>query len=355
MKPILCRNRAFNPPSFFLLLVLLLGSLFSACQKNTNPTPTPLPPTPTITPTIQPTATATPSPLGSQTNPLVFGIIARPGDTKFTSNLDALVKQLSSRSKYAITAKTFISYNLLVAAMENGTVQMAWLPPLTYIYTQLNGSADVILLANHFGVYQYGTQFLANITSGFSGFFNPLTNQVTTDAATALKQFKDKRPCWVEPQSVSGYILPLFLLKENKVNILDGVFTQTNPAVIRALYVKGICDFGVTFAISGDPRTSSTVQQDLPDVLDRIMVIWRSEAFIPNLSLSLLPETPRDIREKMIDAHLELIKTDEGKALLSAVHDYDIQDLKIVEDNLFDPLRAAVESTDMNLQPMIGK
>jgi hypothetical protein len=40
---------------------------------------------------------------------------------------------------------------------------------------------------------------------------------------------------------------------------LNPVFTYNYNAIIRALYIQGICDFGVTYALTGDPLTSSDI------------------------------------------------------------------------------------------------
>jgi phosphonate transport system substrate-binding protein len=205
-------------------------------------------------------------------------------------------------------------------------------------------------------VYQYGSQFLANVSSGFTPFFDPISGLSSADAATALEQFRDMRPCWVEPQSASGYILPAGLLQVNGITSQPGVLAQTHTAVVRALYIKGICDFGATFGISGDPRTASAVQQDLPDVMNRVLIIWRSEAVIPNLNLSLLAGLSEADRQTLTTAFLDLSKEEDGKALLSlSAGNYQIDDIKAVQDSIYDPLREVSDALNIDLQDMIGK
>ncbi len=75
-----------------------------------------------------------------------------------------------------------------------------------------------------------------------------------------------------------------------------------HPAVVRAVYAKGICDFGAVFI---DARTSSAIQKDLPDVMDKVVVIYKSEPFIPNDTVSFAPDVPDDMRAKIVAALLK--------------------------------------------------
>ncbi|MDR3576294.1 MAG: PhnD/SsuA/transferrin family substrate-binding protein [Anaerolineaceae bacterium] len=284
-----------------------------------------------------------------------MGFVSETHDLKVSTAANQLAAQLTSSTGYTVISQVFTSYHDLISALEGGSVQISWLPPLTYIYAYQNNAADVAMVTNHFGVYQYGSQFLANSDNHFKSYFDSTHNQNTAGAATALAQFKGLRPCWVDLQSPSGYLVPESLLIENKVNILPGVVAQSSTSVVRAIYIKGICDYGATFAISGDPRTSSQVLQDLPDALNKVVIIWRSDPIIPNLNLSFIPSVPKEIRDNIISALQDLVITGQGKNILSTANNYDIQDLKIVDDSIYDPLRAVVSRTGIDLQTTLGK
>ena len=343
-------------PSRSTWMTILIFALMSfgllSCQETPAKTPTR---TPQATATLRPTSTPTPEPQGSKNNPLIMGFVSETHDLKISTAAKQLAAQLTSSTGYTVTSQVFTSYHDLVSSLEGGSVQMSWLPPLTYIYAYQNNAADAALVTNHFGVYQYGSQFLANTDHNFQSYFDPTHNQNTANAATALAQFKGLRPCWVDLQSPSGYLVPASLLLENKVDSQPGVVTQSSTAVVRALYIKGICDYGATFAISGDPRTSSEVLQDLPNALNKVTVIWRSDPIIPNINLSFIPSVPKEIRSNIISSLQDLIITGQGKKILSVATNYDIQDLKIVDDSIYDPLRAAVSRTGIDLQTTLGK
>lgn len=334
--------------------MVLVAWLISGCQSST--------PTPdlsqTATPgkaTRQPTPTATIAPLGSPGNPFVISAVS-DGSEQVQSASDELARQISEATGSTVIARNVSSYTALMQGLEQGRVHITWLPPLTYLYASQRGLAEVVLLTNHFGVYLYGAQFMANVESGFVPYYDPISGLNSAEAAIALQQFAGRRPCWVEPLSTSGYIVPAGLLVVNQVPVLPAVITQSHTATVRALYIKDVCDFGATFSISGDPRTAAAVLNDLPDALDRVLILWRSEAVIPNVNVSLLTGLSEKDRLAITNAIIEVAKSPQGKVLLSyAAGDYQIDDVRPVDNALYDPLRMMVDALNINLNDLIGR
>ena len=328
-----------------MMLGLILLSI-SGCSlpASFSATSTPLPTqTPIATPTLEP------KPLGDPQNPIILGA-AVSTDNEALSQLASLLAQ---KTGYAVSAKSYPGLSGLISEMQAGVVQVAWLPPLPYVYAHGQGFANILVISNHFGVFNYGAQFLANADSGFTAYFNAVNGVNTAEAGTALQQLAGKKPCWVNPTSPSGYAVPAGLLQKLNIPVQSGAFLQDHSSVIRALYVKNICDFGVTFAISGDPRTSTAVA-DLPDTLTRIPILYRTEPVIPNDGIAVLPEIPEDMRLKLMVAFLELIRTPEGRALVSAAFNYDVQDFMAVDHQVYLPLEDLVNNGVLNLEDTIS-
>jgi phosphonate transport system substrate-binding protein len=295
-------------------------------------------------------------PLGSEPNPIVIGLVAEGQGPSLDQPAKDMAAKISAASKLSVKARVFIGYKELLDAMTAGQTHIAFLPPLTYLYASKRGLAETSLLINHFGVYTYGTQFLANASSGFTIFYDPLSGKSSAAAPQALAQFKDKKPCWVDANSTSGYLLPAGLLAVNKVSTQAPAYTQSHTGVVRSLYVKGVCDFGATFAISGDPRTASGVLDDLPDALNRIPIVWQSDALIPNLNISYIAGLQETHRSALTAAFLDLASQTQGRELLSAaLGGYEIEALRSVEDPLYDPLRSMVDALGVQLDGMLGK
>jgi phosphonate transport system substrate-binding protein len=190
---------------------------------------------------------------------------------------------------------------------------------------------------------------------GATSYFDPITNTNTADPVTALGQFAGLRPCWVEPQSIAGYIVPAGILSQIGVISQPAVWSQTSSAIIRSLYVGGVCDFGATFSISGDPRTASDILNDLPDVMDKVQVIWRSDPIIPNMSLSFTPDLDEKLTRELSAAWIEINQQPETLTALSTMLDYDIQALRPITNSYFDSLRAYLSILQIDPQTMIGK
>ncbi len=336
----------------------LLLSILAGCANpapTATLTPTPITPTPLQSSTPLPTRTPTPHPLGSDANPIVFAIVSETSDPKASAAAEEVVTRLKQITAFNIIARAYPSYPALMAALQVGKAHIVFLPPFTYLLAKQQNLAQAALMTNHFGVYQYGAQFLANVGSKFTLYFDPARNQNTANAATALKQLDGKRPCWVEPQSASGYIQALGVLNENGFKVQDGAFLQSHSGVVRALYITGICDFGVTFATTGDPRTSTSVTSDLTDVMNRVVILWQTEAVIPNLNISFWSGMPQIMREDLIFALQDVVKSEKGRANLTTANSYEIMDFKIINDTFYEPLANALKASRINPETLIGK
>ena len=288
-------------------------------------------------------------------NPIILGLLMPQNNPQITDGGEQLAGQLSQSTGLTVQSQTFDSYPAIIAALEAGKVHITWLPPFTYILAHKIGLVDAALMANHFGTYAYGAMFLTNIESGFTPYFDPNTNQNTADAGPALRQFDGKLPCWVEPKSASGYVVPMGLFAMQNISLQPAVLMQSFNSVVRALYVKQICDFGVTYAISGDPRTASSVQQAFPDVMNKVIVIWRTDAVIPNLGMVYQTHLPKPMRQLLTDALVNWVKTDAGKAALSNANQYNIGDFKPIDDSFYDPLRSYLQASAIDLNTLVGR
>ncbi len=331
--------------------------MLAACETAQTPTPTAAAPTPTaeFTLTPLPTRTVTPQPLGIDQNPLVLGIVSPDSDPKIMAAAEEVAAAVQTVTGYVIKAQSYLSYDDLISEMSLKHVQIAFLPPLTYLYANERGFAEVGMLSNHFGVYQYASRYFANAGSDFTSYYDPSSDRSTADSATALKQFQGKQPCWVDQESPSGYVLPLGMLHYNDIQAGDGAFLTSPVGVIRALYITGICDFGATFATTGDPRTSPAVDQDLTDVMNRVLVIYQTDAIIPSTNLSFHPMVNPEIREDLTYGFKDLVKDAQGQSALSTAIDYEIVDLKVVNDSIYDPFRNFVDAAGIDLFKMIGR
>ncbi|HEY6073829.1 MAG TPA: PhnD/SsuA/transferrin family substrate-binding protein [Anaerolineales bacterium] len=336
--------------SFLVLaLVTVLSLLLASCGAPATPVATE-PPAPTQAPATQaPAPTEPPAPeIGTADNPIIMALAPSATSQELQTGGQAIADKLSEMTGYTINISVPTNYAAMVEAMGSGTAHIGWLPPLAYMLAKYKDFADVGLVVLRADSDHYGFQYVANVarvkedgTPMFTSYFDPATGKSTADPATALKQFEGTKPCWTDPLSASGYVLPFGLLAKEGVKVKAGAWVQGHPTVIKSVYLssKGeICDFGATYI---DARTA--VVKDFPDVNDKVQVLYVSDPIIPNDNVSFATSVPADVREKITAALLELAGTEDGRALLKN-GGYDIGGLKAVDDTFYDDFRAYLEA-----------
>jgi phosphonate transport system substrate-binding protein len=335
--------------STLLAMLVMASLLLAACgpaevpateapvveeQPTEAPKPTEVPPTEVPAPE-----------LGTPENPLIMALAPSATTQELQTGGAAIAEKLSEITGLTITTVVPTNYAAMIEAMGSGNAHIGWLAPVQYIVAHGKGYADVALSTIRNGSNHYGVQFVANAEGGFTSYYDPATGTTTADAATALAQFADKKPCWTDPLSASGYIIPSGILKANEIKTPSGAWVQGHPTVIKSVYLspKGeICSFGATFI---DAR--SNVAADFPDVNDKVVIIWVTEPFIPNDNVSFAATVPAELREKLTAALVELASTEEGIALLKS-GGYSIQGLEIVDDTFYDEFRVYLEASGVD-------
>jgi phosphonate transport system substrate-binding protein len=161
-------------------------------------------------------------------------------------------------------------------------------------------------------------------------------------------QFQDKKPCWSDATSPSGYVVPLGLLNQAQVKVGSGAFLEGQSSVVRAVYAGGICDFGATFI---DARKLPSLEASYPDVMDKVNVIWRMDKIIPYENISLSNSLPIEMRRVIQRAFIDLMLTPEGKSAVQTV--YGIDELQVAEDVMYDDFAKYVKASGLDLAELI--
>ncbi len=335
---------------FTYLLFAVIAALtlvLSACGPAATPAPTEAPATeaPTEPPATE-APTEPPAPeLGTPENPLIMALAPSATTQELQTGGEAIAAKLSEMTGYTIKTVVPTNYAAMIEAMGAGQAHIGWLAPTQYVVAHGKGYADVALATVRFGSDHYGFQYVANAEAGFTSYYDAEAGKSTADAKTALAQFDGKKPCWTDPLSSSGYVLPFGLLAQNGIKVKAGAFVQGHPTVIKSVYLspKGeICDFGATFI---DAR--SNVVNDFQDVNDKVVIIWVSEPFIPNDNVSFATGVPAEIREKVAQALLDMAGTEDGRALLKS-GGYSVEGLKVVDDTFYDEYRLYLEASGID-------
>lgn len=336
-----------------LVTLAIIGCSFPVQLTAGTPTPT-RSDVEAATETLEPTpaATTTPAPTpqpGSEENPLILALAPSPRSSQEV--IDAattLAAQLEALTGYRFVTTAPTSELDLINALEQGNAHVAVLSPFGYLLARESRLVTAGLASLHDGQPLYGAQFIANRESEFESFYDELRNENTAEASVALHQFQEKKPCWSDAASPSGYVVPLGVLNQAEVQVRSGAFLEGQPSVVRAVYSDDICDFGATFI---DARKSPTLEADYPDVLERVIVIWQIPAVIPHENVSFAASLPLEIRRVLLRAFVDVMISPEGKAGMQLI--YGIDALQPIEDDFYMEFADYVEVSRLDLGELI--
>ena len=331
----------------FLLLALtvIFSMTLSACAPAVTEAPTAVvTEAPTVAP---PTAAPTAAPqMGTADKPIVVAFEPSGTSQEITAGGQELLDLLSTETGLTFKGVVPTSYAALTEAMGSGNAQIGWMATFAYILASQKGYAQVALITQRFGSDHYGAQFLANKSAGFT----PAADTPGTDAElSTLLQFKGKKACFADPQSTSGYVIPLIFLKKAGLTDADmpnPVFTGGHTQVVQALYDGGICDYGTTYV---DAR--SNIAKDHPDVNDKVVVVYQTAAIIPNDNMSYAPDMPQDLRDKVTAAMMKIAGTEAGKKALKDL--YQIGGLTKADDTVYDQFRSYLQASGLDLSQFV--
>lgn len=338
------KNKNQMKKVIIILTLITLGCSLPIQILPADATPTP-PPTSTPTQTPQPTGE-----LGTESNPLILALAPSPHPSSdFISAGDVIAAFIESRTGYRVVVVAPVSEIALIESIQKDNAHIFSLSPYGYAIAKEDNLVTALLAKVKDGQAFYGTQIIANREKDFVSYFDEARNaNIIEDASVALKQFEEKKPCWSDEESASGYVIPLGLLNQAGVSARSGAFLEGQPSVVRAVYVDDICDFGATFV---DARQSPALEQDYPDVVDKVKVIWRVPSIIPYENISMSSEMPIEMRRLIQRAMIDLMLTPEGKTALQTVYGFD--EMQIIEDTAYTEFVNFVYASGLDLLGLI--
>ena len=343
-------TRLFLTLSISVILLTACGTFSPQPTLDFNPSTQ----TPEIAPpTAMPTFTPTPASLGSAENPIVIGLIVPESIPGQAEALQSVLMHMTEALALNFTAQTYGNYVDLELAMQRQEVDMTWLTAPEYLLASQKDLASALLVTNHLGVTAYGVQFLGHKDGEHEYFYDPTTNTSQATAPEALTQLAGLRPCLTGEDSLAGYWVPLGYMNQNNIAYTRPVLTYSFSSSIRALYIKGVCSFAVTYAISADPRSSTEVVNDLTDIMDKVPVIWISPPIIPNLNLSVSKQMELTLQNRISEFLRNFSREDLGKSLLSQMLNYEVAQLEPLHDTSYQALRDLLATTNVRLADLV--
>lgn len=275
------------------------------------------------------TAAAAVGDLGTEENPVVMSFVPSGDTQEIIASGEEIAQMIEERTGLAIEANVATSYAAVVEAMGAGNAQVGWLNTFGYVLANERYGVDVALATVRFGDPFYRGQIIANADANI----------------TSLADISGNTVCFVDPLSTSGYIIPRIQLAAAGVDVdaLDAQLAGSHPNVVTAVY-NNDCAAGATFV---DART--TVEEQFPDVMDRVVVIAESPE-IPNDTVAFAADVPDEIREQIVTALLDIAETEDGRAALDQV--YEIEGFQEVDDSFYDEFRTTLDASGINIEEL---
>ena len=165
---------------------------------------------------------------------LTFGLVPPPSFVAFEPRLNALLRWIGERAEVTLVRRHVGSYDDLVSALREGTIDVAWLPPIPFARLEAESVVRPLVCAERGGRDAYVAVLFARADS----------------AIVELPDVRGKRVGWVDPLSTTGYIVPRIRLavrfpRGTKIFAAE-TFFGSHAAVVRAV-LDGVVDVGASY------------------------------------------------------------------------------------------------------------
>lgn len=172
----------------------------------------------------------------------------------------------------------------------------------------------------------------------------------------SIQDLNGKTFAYVDPASISGYILPLKFLRDEGVKLGDTKFAMKHDNVVSMVY-KGQVDAGATFYSPPNEKEGildarRLVKAQYPDVEDKVEIL-KLTGEIPNDPVIFAKEMPEEMKQTVINTFLKFVATPEGKEAFVKIGSVDA--LEPGKDSDYDVVREMIKAADLNPEEALKK
>lgn len=269
--------------------------------------------------------------LGTEGNPIVLAFVPSGEAPEIIASAETVAGLLEEKTGYVIEGSVATSYAAVIEAMGAGKAHMGTLATFAYLLAHEKYGVDVALVSVRYGSAYYKGQIIVGADTGI----------------TKIEDLAGKTVCWVDAASTSGYIIPRVMLKAAGVDpekdLAQEVEAGSHPNVVLAVY-SGDCDAGATYI---DAR--GTIEDEHPDVNEKVLVIAESDE-IPNDGLQFIKDFPADMREKIVQAFVDIMASEEGAEAMGLAYGWD----EVIEkdDSFYNPFRDTLDAAGVSVEEL---
>lgn len=273
-------------------------------------------------------------PLGSEENPIIWSFVPSGEMERVATGAQSVADLLYDRTGLYFTTNVATEYAGVIEALASDPPEahMASLATFAYVLAADRGVAEAALVSVRFGSPTYNGQIIVGADTGIS-------------KVSELKGRTFARP---DPLSTSGWIIPMLTMRAAGVDpdtdLAEVVDAGSHDSVVAAVY-NGDVDAGASYV---DARTR--IQNDYPDVMEKVIVIELT-ADIPNDGVQFSPTISGELRDKIVQALLEIAETEEGKEALDTAYQWAA--LEVHDDTFYDPFRQVLQASGLSVEELM--
>lgn len=272
--------------------------------------------------------------LGSEKNPIRFYFVPSVETSVLEESAIAFKKFLEHETQLHFEVSVPTSYIAVVEAFGSNRVEVASLNTFGYYLAHKKYQAEARLTVLRNGEATYRSQIVARADG-------PIKK---------LADIKLHKFAFVDPVSVSGYLMPQKLLREQKITPKEIVFAQRHDNVISMVYQKQV-DAGATYyspPYQGEIHDARRlVLAQYPDIEKKVKIIHLTDP-LPNDPIVFRKAISEDIKQKIIQASIKFMTTPEGLKAFNKM--FSVSGFKITTDAEYEPLLKTLEELSVNVE-----
>ncbi len=280
--------------------------------------------------------------LGTRSNPIRIYFTPSVDAKRITTNARDLINYLEEKTGYYFVSAVPASFVAVVEAFGTKKADIAGLNTFSYLMANAKyGVQAKLRIVRNGGETSYRGQFITRIDSGID----------------SLKDIEGRSMAYVDPSSTSGYILPKAKLDAMGIHPSETVFAMRHDNVVTMVY-QGQAAAGATYYSPPDSATGEIldarmrVEKQFPDVEQKVKIIGFTEP-IPNDPWVFRKDLPEEMKNKVINALMDYVKTPAGKKAMFDI--YDIVGLIPTKDSDYDPLRKLLKKQHISFEDLVKK
>lgn len=253
--------------------------------------------------------------------PLVMGLVPISDSEKLIEDIEPLYKKLEEKIGRNVDGFIATNYIGVVEALGTGSIDFALIPPFAFLLANKKNGSEALL-----------TTLSKDGTPGYYSIILARNDRDIND----IKDLKNKNIAFVDPSSTSGYIFPAVILNDNNINLEKDIkyrFAGGHDKALQLL-LNGDVD-----AIGTYENIFRKFSKEFPEIGTKTKVIAKSD-LIPGITLTVSSKIDDVTKEKIKNAFLEIIATEDGKKMMNelfGINGFEVakdENYKIVEEKL---------------------